>query len=178
MPAPWTFVGYYALTGAYDPQAVCTAFEAEANVDECVVLGTVGEASTNVLNMASTAAINDVGDITAADTAITYDTATDGWDARSAAGTPFYVTIEDEVVEVTADSGTVLTVKRGAQGTVAAAHVDGTAITRAADTISNTGTVIFRVGSDTSVAAITNAATALQGDGVPVAVAPGYPSPA
>lgn len=42
-------VGYYTLTAAADPQTVCTDFEAELNISECVALGTAGEASTDVL---------------------------------------------------------------------------------------------------------------------------------
>lgn len=37
-------VGYYTLTAAADPQTVCTAFEAEANISAAEAVGTVGEA--------------------------------------------------------------------------------------------------------------------------------------
>ena len=42
-------VGDYTLTSSKDPQAVCTAFEGETNISACVALGTVGEASTDVI---------------------------------------------------------------------------------------------------------------------------------
>ena len=42
-------VAYYTLTKAGDAQAICTLFEAEANITSCTVVGTVGETATDPL---------------------------------------------------------------------------------------------------------------------------------
>lgn len=42
-------VGYYTLTAAADPQTVCTAFEAEANISAAVAVGSQGESETAVI---------------------------------------------------------------------------------------------------------------------------------
>ena len=41
---------------------------------------------------------------------------------------PFWLTIEDEIIEVTAKSGNTFTIARGRQGTIAAAHANETAV--------------------------------------------------
>lgn len=42
-------IAYISLTAAADPQAVCTAFEAEANITSCTIAGLAGEADTSRL---------------------------------------------------------------------------------------------------------------------------------
>ena len=160
-------VGYYTLTAAADPQTVCTAFEAEANITSCHVVGTVGEAVKTLLFPAATAAINDVGDVAAGDTTITYDTLV----GEVSNDLPVKATIGSEIVRITADSGTVFTVERGVDGTVAAAHLNDAAIAIDGGVLAFPNHVVFRVVG-TAVVDVTNAATAVGG----VEVADGYPA--
>lgn len=77
----------------------------------------VTEAATYCLGV-----VNDGSNITATATTITFDGATVAqWPAT---GTSFYIKINDEIMEVSSYSATVLTVRRGAMGTTASTHTD------------------------------------------------------
>lgn len=66
--------------------------------------------------------INDGSDITAAATTITFDGATVAqWPAT---GTHFYMKVDNEIIEVSSYTGSVITCRRGALGTTAAIHLD------------------------------------------------------
>ncbi len=139
------FTGYFEATAAADPQTVCTALEAEPNIVSAGAVGDQDEsgittivagevlASPNkvifkvVTEDAATAdwagAVNDVGDIDDTQTSITYDGG-----SGTKATVPFVIIVDDERMEVTADSGTVFTVTRGFGGTTAAAHLNDAAI--------------------------------------------------
>ena len=71
------------------------------------------------------ALVNDAGGILPTDTSITYDNAVADFAAND------YAWFEDECMFISADSGTVLTVTRGAKGTTAAFHDDNTTIVKA-----------------------------------------------
>lgn len=71
------------------------------------------------------ALVNDAGGILPTDLSITYDNAVADFAAND------YAWLEDECVFISADSGTVLTVTRGAKGTTAAFHDDNTTIVKA-----------------------------------------------
>lgn len=71
------------------------------------------------------ALVNDVGGILPTDLSITYDNAVADFAAAD------YAWLDDECVYISADSGTVLTVTRGAKGTVATFHDDNTTIIKA-----------------------------------------------
>ena len=71
------------------------------------------------------ALVNDAGGILPTDLSITYDNAVANFAAND------YTWLEDECVFISADSGTVLTVTRGAKGTTAAFHDDNTTIVKA-----------------------------------------------
>lgn len=43
-------VGYYTLTAAADPETVCAAFEAEANISAATAVGAVGEAEAALIS--------------------------------------------------------------------------------------------------------------------------------
>ena len=77
----------------------------------------VTEAATYCLGV-----VNDGSDVTATATTITFDGATVAqWPAT---GTAFYIKINNEIMEVSSYSSTVLTVRRGAMGTTASTHTD------------------------------------------------------
>ena len=161
-------VGFYTVTAAADPQTVCTAFEAEANISACTVVGTSGESATSVLFPSATAAINDVGDIDSSQTTITYDTLV----GEIVSSVPVKITIDSEIMRVTGATATVLTVERAQDGTLGAAHLDDAVITFDADTLAFSNAVVFRVVG-TAAADVIAAATAVGG----VEVASGYPTP-
>ena len=71
------------------------------------------------------ALVNDAGGILPTDLSITYDNAVANFAAND------YAWLEDECVFISADSGTVLTVTRGAKGTSAVFHDDNTTIVKA-----------------------------------------------
>ena len=71
------------------------------------------------------ALVNDAGGILPTDLSIAYDNAVADFAAND------YAWLEDECVFISADSGTVLTVTRGAKGTVTAFHDDNTTIVKA-----------------------------------------------
>ena len=71
------------------------------------------------------ALVNDAGGILPTDLNITYDNAVADLAAND------YAWLEDECVFISADSGTVLTVTRGAKGTTASFHDDNTTIVKA-----------------------------------------------
>ena len=160
-------VGYYELTAAASPQTVATAFEAEANISACEALGDQDETGSGIFE-AATAAVNDVGNIAAGDTTITYDTLS----GVIPTNLPIYIKINDEWMKVTAFDGTTFTVVRGQRSTTAAAHSDNDVITVEGQILPHGNKVIFRVVG-TAVVDITNAATAVGG----VQVAAGYPDP-
>jgi len=83
----------------------------------------INSAATTAVNHGATAAIDDVGNLDASQTDVTYDTKVGTFPAL-----PFTILIETEQMSVTADSGTVFTVTRAYNGTTGATHVDGLAI--------------------------------------------------
>ena len=82
--------------------------------------------------------------VKAADTTITIDTVSGLIPIR----TPFYATIEDEKVRVTAYTSTSLTVERGVLGTAAADHDDSTAITFDAEVLPQPNKVVFKTSTE------------------------------
>ncbi len=127
-----TFSGFYEAAGgtvALDPQDVATLFEAEPNINTAEVLGSVGEAAGGtgssgrveilVTTIADTAWAAEVGEAGFDDveTDLTYDNETGTIPAL-----PFTFIIEAERIVATADSGTVLTIERGFDGTTGVAH--------------------------------------------------------
>ncbi len=160
-----TFSGFYEAAGgtvAKDPQAVATLFEAEPNIASAEVLGSVGEAFGGtgsagrveilVTTIADTAWAAEVGEagFDNVETDLTYDQETGTIPAL-----PFTFIVGTERIVATADSGTVLTIIRGFDGTTAAAH--------AAD-----AACVFDVDAGDVVLAAT-AAGAKQASGRPVA---------
>ncbi len=195
-------VGYYRLEApALDAQAVCTLFEAEANVTSCTVGGTVGESGGGLLfpdtvekgtaTIDATGGTYDIGaagdleeGVAEAATGATVQAALRALDSfgstltvTGAAGGPLVITLATDDPTIVVD-GTDLT---GGAGT--AVYVI-TQTPRVEQVLASSGQVIFKVVG-TTVAAITDAATALiaaeddAGDanaGANVIVASGYPA--
>lgn len=159
-------VGFYTLTAAADPQTVCTALEAEAGITAAEALGDVGETGSGIFESA-TAAVNDVGDIDASQTTITYDTLV----GSISTNLPVKATIDSEKVLITSFTSTVLTVERGIDGTVAAAHLNDAAIAIDGEVLPQPNHVIFRIVGGTTTN-ITDAVTAVGG----LEAASGYPA--
>lgn len=126
------FQGYYEVDASADPQTVATALEAEPNIASAEVLGSVGESFggtpsagrveillTSIATPATTAWAAEVGEAGFDDVELdlTYDQETGTIPAL-----PFTFIIGTERIKATADSGTVLTIVRGFDGTTAAAH--------------------------------------------------------
>jgi hypothetical protein len=126
-----------ALT-AFDADAAITAWEALPNIKTVEKIGVPGanvaaEISNGIAGLRVTtddpavedwaAVINDVGDIDASQTSITYDGGT-----GTKPSLPFVIVIESEHLNVTADTGTVLTVVRGYDGTTGAIHLNDVTI--------------------------------------------------
>jgi len=73
-----------------------------------------------------TTTINHGATVTATETAVTITTSTKTqWPAT---GTPFYIRVDDEIMEVSEYTDTTMVVRRGAMGTTAATHADGQAL--------------------------------------------------
>lgn len=127
-----------SASGAFDADAAITAWEALPNIKTAEKIGVPGanvasEISNGIAGLRITtddpdvenwaAQINDAGNIDSSQTSITYDTGT-----GTKPSLPFVIVIDSEHMNVTADSGTVLTVVRGYDGTTAAAHNDNAVI--------------------------------------------------
>ena len=189
-------IGYYRLIApAMDPQAVCTLFEAEANITSCTVAGIAPEADESLLFpdvvSKSTLTINNTGgtfDLGAAgdmEEGIAYDAASATIQAALRALGSFGSTLT-----VTGDGPHLITLAQDDPDLVLditdlTGGTDSTLVetqdNRTGEVLANPGQVVFKV-IGTTVAAITDAAAALiaaeddAGAGANVEVASGYPA--
>ena len=156
-----SFSGKVNADNAFDADAAITAWEALPNIATAQKIGLPGanvasEISNGIVGLRVTtddpavkdwaAAVNDVGDIDSSQTSITYDGGT-----GTKPDLPFVIVIDSEHMNVTADSGTVLTVVRAYDGTTGAAHLNDAAI----DTVVGADDITDQYAADAVITGVT-----------------------